>query len=310
MVVLGATVACAPPSAPPQEDTGSTGGSVGASTGGTSWSGSSGSTGVPPSTFGMDGGIDDGAEVGFVGPLDLACAGPPGASASCALCSVRAQGCIEDFRCVAWAEDGGEAWNGTKCIGTALAPVGPGQACSVVDSVTSGRDDCSTGAMCWDVDPETFEGVCVPFCGPEGDEPVCPEGTGCMLDGFGVLALCLPPCDPLEPATCTADETCRFFPSSDAAFCIPDGGGQVLSPTIQCGDGDEACAADEVCISAANYGGCGSPTCCTRWCDLDAPDADAQCAAGRPDHACVAVFDDRPAPPGYEHLGVCAVPRP
>jgi len=283
----------------------STTGSTGLPTSGGSSVGSTG-VGEPPSTFGMDD-ASDGGEAGFVGPLDLACAGP-GASARCALCDVRAQGCIDDFRCVAWAEDGGDAWTGTKCIGTALSPVGVGQACTVVEGPASGRDDCERGSMCWDVDPVTLEGVCVPFCAPEDDDPVCPAGTTCMIDGLQVLALCLPPCDPLEPASCPADATCRFLPDSSAAFCVPDQGGRVLSPTIQCGDDDEACPADEVCITAANYGGCGSPTCCTRWCDLDEPDADAQCAARRPDHACVPVFDPGSAPAGYERLGLCAVP--
>jgi hypothetical protein len=209
---------------------------------------------------------------------------------------------------VAWAEDGGDAWNGTKCIGTALAPVGLGEPCTVVDTVTSGRDDCATGSMCWDVDPLTLAGTCVTFCAPEGQDPACPAGTQCLLDGVGVLALCLPPCHPLDPRSCPADATCRFMPSSDAAFCIPDDGGRVLAPTIQCGDDDEACAAHEVCVSAATYGGCGSPSCCTPWCDLARPDADAQCAAERPDHACVPVFDREPAPAAYADLGVCAVP--
>lgn len=302
--VLGWIGACAPPAEPPSAD----GGTVVTSTGSTGDAeASTASTGpaMPPSTF-DDGptSADGGSEAGFVGPVDLACASASG----CAICDVREQGCIADFRCVAWAEDGGDAWNGTHCIGTALQPVGVGEACTVVDAPTSGRDDCATGSMCWDVDPETLEGVCVPFCGPEGEDPVCPAGTQCMIDGLQVLALCLPPCDPLDPATCPADATCRFLPDSDAAFCLPDQGGRVLAPTIQCGDDDEACPADAVCISAASYGGCGSPSCCSPWCDVQQPDADAQCAAGRPDHVCVPVFDPEPAPPGYERLGVCAVP--
>jgi hypothetical protein len=290
----------------------SEGGSSGPSTGvGGTTSESTGlsSTGPLPGTFGMDAPADEGAEAGFVPPLDLACAGPgQGTAAACALCDVRVQGCIEDFRCVAWAEDGGDAWNATQCIGTALAPVELGEPCSVVGSVTSGRDDCATGSMCWDVDPVTLVGTCVPFCGPEGHEPVCPAGAQCMLDGVGVLALCLPTCHPLDPRSCPADATCRFMPGSDAAFCIPDDGGRVLAPTIQCGDAGEACAAHEVCVSAASYGGCGSPSCCTAWCDLARPDADAPCAARRPDHACVPVFDREPLPAGYANLGVCAVP--
>lgn len=304
--VIGLWGACtAPGSAIPVGTESST--STGTSTSVGSSSGPS-STGPLPSTFGLDAPADEGTEAGFVPPLDLACAGLPGTSAHCALCDVREQGCIDDFRCVAWAEDGGDAWNGTKCIGTALDPVGVGEACTMVDAPVSGRDDCATGSMCWDVEPTTLEGTCVPFCAPAGVEPVCPAGTRCMLDGPGVLALCLPTCHPLDPASCPADATCRFVPDSDAAFCIPRDGGRVLAPTIQCGDEGEECPADRVCVSAATYGGCGSPSCCTRWCDLGAPDADAQCAEGRPEHACIPVFDRAPAPAGYEDLGVCAVP--
>jgi len=307
---LGLAMACGSP-APSLEataDATSSGAAMG-STGSGSASTGLASTGPEPSTFGNDAPADEGTAAGFVPPLDLACAGDPlGPSARCALCDVREQGCLDDFRCVAWADDGGDAWNGTKCIGIALAPVGLGEPCSVVDTVTSGRDDCAAGSMCWDVDPRTLQGVCVPFCAPEGQEPVCPAGTQCLVDGLDVLALCLPTCHPLDPTTCPADATCRFLPASDAAFCIPNDGGRVLAPTIQCGDDDEACPGDEVCVSATTYGGCGSPSCCTAWCDLSQPDADAQCAAGRPDHACVPVYDDEPAPAGYADLGVCAVP--
>jgi hypothetical protein len=309
LAVLGVALACSPPAAVTPDAT--EGASSGPATGSSSAStGGSPSTGAPPSTFGMDAPADEGSEAGFVPPLDLACSGAPGAAAACALCDVREQACIEDFRCVPWAEDGGEAWNGTKCIGIAIAPVGVGQACTVTDHVASGRDDCATGSLCWDADPMTLTGVCVPFCAPVGREPACPAGTECMLDGFDVLALCLPTCHPLDPASCPADATCRFMPASDAAFCIPNDGGRVLAPTIQCGDDGDACPAPEVCVSASTYGGCGSPSCCTPWCDLAQPDADAQCATGRPDHVCVPVFgpDREPAPAGYEDLGVCAVP--
>lgn len=301
-------LACAPPGSAMPAATSSTSTSASTSADPGTTTGFA-STGLPPSTFGMDAPADEGSEAGFVPPLDLSCAGPSdGTSLHCALCDVREQACLDDFRCVAWAEDGGDAWNGTKCIGVALAPVGLGQACTVVDALVSGRDDCAAGSMCWDADPNALSGTCVPFCGPDDAATICPAGTQCMLDGLGVLALCLPSCDPLDPSSCPADAACRFMPDSDAAFCIPNDGGRVLAPTIQCGDEDEECAADRVCVSAASYGGCGSPSCCTAWCDRSQPDADAQCATGRPDHACVPVFDREPAPAGYEDLGVCALP--
>ncbi len=263
----------------------------------------------PTNTFGVDG-PGDGSEVGFVGPLDVACAGAPGgSSAHCSLCSVREQSCVDDFKCVAWAEDDGDAWNGTKCIGTSLQEAQVGEPCVADGSPVSGRDDCVVGAMCWDVDPQTLEGVCVPFCGPkDAGSRACPPQTACMLDGLDVLALCLSPCDPLDGASCPADATCRWFPQSAAAFCIPDQGGVVLSSTIQCGSEDIACAADRVCVSAATYGGCGAPSCCTAWCDHSLPEADAQCAALEPGHVCVPLFDRGGAPAAYENLGICATP--
>ncbi|MEM9453795.1 MAG: hypothetical protein AAGF11_06420 [Myxococcota bacterium] len=284
---------------------------AGSSTGPTTGPSLGTTVGEPPGpTFGQEGPGDDGSEVGFVGPLDLACAqAVPGVSPQCALCDVREQSCVDGFRCVAWAEDGGDAWNGTRCIEVSPDPVGVGQICTLIDSVVSGLDDCPIGSMCWDADPVTLQGTCVPFCGLPGDSPVCPAGTECMIDGAGALALCLPPCDPLASRPCAGAAACRYFAASRAAFCIPDQGGRVLSPTIQCGDDDEPCPGTALCISAATYGGCGSPSCCTRWCDTSEPDADAQCAAmQRPDHVCVAVFDRPPIPADYASLGICAEP--
>ncbi|MCH9683809.1 MAG: hypothetical protein K0V04_20425 [Deltaproteobacteria bacterium] len=297
----------APPGQPSDAGGSSTVGTSGTAVGTTMQSSTSGS---PPSTFGMGDDPDDGSEVGFVGPLDVSCASASsGVSAHCALCSVRDQNCFDDFKCVAWAEDDGDAWTGTKCIGTALAPIEVGEACTVDGTPVSGRDDCVRGSMCWDVDPGSLEGVCVPFCGSEDTAgQVCPDGTACMDDGQEVLALCLPPCDPLAPLACAADEICRWFPASAAGFCIPQGGGVVELPTIQCGSEFEACPASSVCVSAATFGGCGAPTCCTPWCDLTQPGVDAECAAREPGQVCVPVIDRRPVPEPYAHLGVCAVP--
>lgn len=297
------SLACGASDRPPATETASsTGGSGSGST-----VAATSSTGVPPETFGVDG-MDEGSEVGFVPPLDVACAGTPGTSPHCALCSVREQNCVDDFKCVAYAEDGGDAWTGTRCVERARAPVGPGDACTVDEGPASGLDDCEAGSMCWDVDPATGQGTCVPYCGPAGRGPECPAGLGCMIDGPEALALCLPPCDPLLLSACSAGQTCRYFPASQAASCIPDRGGQVLSPTIQCGSEQEACSADEVCVTAATFGGCGAPTCCTPWCDRADPGADRQCAAERPQQQCVPLFDRRPIPKAYPNLGFCGAP--
>lgn len=298
--MLGWLLACVPPSSDPRD--GSSSGEGAGSSG--SSSGAMTSTGPAAATFGMDGA--EGSEVGFVPPADVGCGG--GAPEHCALCDVREQSCIDGFKCAPWADDGGDAWNGTRCVEIPGAPALPGQLCSVDDAPASGFDDCAVGSMCWGEGAVQGQGVCVPFCAPEGERPECPAGTACMLDGVGVLALCLPVCDPLELDPCPAQESCRYFSASRAAFCVPDGGGRVLSPTIQCGSDQQACPAGEVCISAATFGGCGAPSCCTPWCDIADPESDALCDAERPGHVCVPLFDDEPAPPGYESLGLCAEP--
>ena len=297
------TASCAPGEDGPPAADGSSGtrGTTGNETS-TSSSGLGSTTG-----FGMEGPADDESGVGFVAPLDVAC-GDASASTSphCALCSVRDQNCIDDFKCVPWAEDGGDAWTGTRCIEPPRSPVEVGDPCTIEGGPASGQDDCPKGSMCWQADPRTGVGECVSFCAPADREPACPANTGCMIDGVGVLALCLPPCDPLAPQ-CEADQSCRYFPASQAAYCIPNEGGEVLVPTLQCGD-DTQCEEAEVCISAGTFGGCGTPSCCTPWCDLNDPEADAQCAAKRPNQVCRPLFDREPIPPEYAHLGLCALP--
>lgn len=266
-----------------------------------------GTTLGPAATFGIDSGMADG--LGFVPPLDLACSAMvDGAAAHCALCDVRAQNCLDNFKCVAWAQDGGDTYNGSRCIGTAVVSVGLGEPCTIAEGLASGRDDCEAGTMCWGADPITAEGTCVPFCAPQGISPTCPEATVCAIDSLDVLALCLPPCSPLEPASCPAEQSCRYFPRSQTAACVPDAGPRMHAGTIACGSNDDPCAASEVCISAASYGGCGQPSCCTAWCDLDNPEADADCAAVVPGHVCVPVFDRAPGPDGLTALGRCAQP--
>ena len=57
----------------------------------------------------------------------------------------------------------------------------------------SGIDDCDLGSMCWDVDPETNMGTCVPLCTGTWAEPTCEDpGLQCSVIEPGVLAVCVP----------------------------------------------------------------------------------------------------------------------
>ncbi|MBL9102659.1 MAG: hypothetical protein JNL82_17060 [Myxococcales bacterium] len=127
-------------------------------------------------------------------------------------CDVFAQDCPEGQKCSAWADDGGDAWNATKCAPVAETPGAPGDACVVEGSAVSGIDDCDRGAMCFFVDPDTAAGTCTRLCSGTPDAPVCPQGTTCVISNAGVLNLCLQTCDPDAP-TCPQGQTCQPTPA-------------------------------------------------------------------------------------------------
>jgi hypothetical protein len=132
-------------------------------------------------------------------------------------CDVFAQDCPEGQKCTAWADDGGDAWNATKCAPVAETPGAPGDACLVEGSAVSGIDDCDRGAMCFFVDPDTAAGTCTRLCSGTPDAPVCSQGTTCVLSNAGVLNLCLQTCDPDAP-TCPQGQTCQ--PTTAGPVCL------------------------------------------------------------------------------------------
>ncbi|MEZ4448260.1 MAG: hypothetical protein R3B09_02190 [Nannocystaceae bacterium] len=118
-------------------------------------------------------------------------------------CDLFAQSCPEGMKCNAWANDGGGAWNATKCVPVDRDPDDVGEPCSVVGSGVSGVDSCDKGAMCWNVDPETNMGVCVGLCQGNEDKctsdpsSCCPPMSSCTISASGTLILCLQTCDPI-----------------------------------------------------------------------------------------------------------------
>jgi hypothetical protein len=75
--------------------------------------------------------------------------------------------------------------------------------------------------MCFYVDPDTLEGVCVETCGGTVDEPTCLEGT-CVVQYDGALPLCLTTCDP-KASTCEKGENCEPVADEtvDVDACTP-----------------------------------------------------------------------------------------
>ena len=220
-------------------------------------------------------------------------------------CDVLAQDCPPGEKCLAWANDGGPAWNATRCSPIAADPAGFGEGCQVEGSATSGIDDCDLGLMCWNVD-ENGIGECVHQCLGTYDNLLCPgPDEVCPASAEGVLLLCLPQCDPIV-GSCDEGELC--VPWSDTWFCAPEGGRESGAFGDPC-EFVNACDVMHACIDAAALPGCeGSVACCSQLCNVLDDASDAACAALAPGTSCEAWYGEGQAPDGYEHVGVCTVP--
>ncbi len=218
-------------------------------------------------------------------------------------CDVFAQDCLEGEKCAAFIDDGGGAWNSTKCV-----PAGgegtPGDPCVTEGGGGSGLDDCQKGSMCWDVDTEG-KGVCAELCGGSEAAPTCSDEASfdCVVVNEGVLNLCLANCDPLIQ-DCASDDLC--VPVADSFVCAPDASadaGKVFDPCefINVCDKGLYCLAPQYASECdANAGGC-----CLPFCDL--ADMNATCpGAGQ---TCTPWFDEGAAPPEYVNVGICIIPE-
>jgi hypothetical protein len=202
------------------------------------------------------------------------------------VCDPWLQNCPRGQKCLPYATEG-NAWNALACSPIAEDPNGVGEPCTVVDSGLSGIDDCEAGAMCFFTDVESLAGTCIAQCEGTPDDPVCAEGTTCVIANEGVLTLCLQSCDPELPE-CPAGQIC--IPTDDGPVCYPD----FADP----GGYGEDCSAFEcnpglVCIDAEFHAACAAEACCTPYCDPD----------GRPcpDGMTCAVEGDA-------DVGICALP--
>lgn len=246
-------------------------------------------------TFGGETGTSDGADiettsVGFIyGNTDTD--GLPPFD-----CDLFAQECPEGEKCNAWANDGGPAWNSSRCVPVADDPDQVGETCEVEGSGVSGIDTCAFGAMCWDVDPATNVGECVALC--QGDEvnPICAEGTTCVIANGGVIVLCLPSCDPTMN-DCEDGQNC--YPSQYGFVC-QDWPGESVGYGDPC-EFANSCDPGLACMPGESVPGCGSPGCCSDICDLGEPDS--QCMGFADGAQCLPYYDD--PPPGAEHVGAC-----
>lgn len=210
-------------------------------------------------------------------------------------CDIFAQDCGPGEKCNAWANDGGP-WNATRCVPVAPNPDPVGEPCTVEGSGVSGVDSCVKGAMCFGVGDDNI-GTCVELCSCSVDNPVCTtQNTTCTISNEGVLALCLPVCDPLALDACGAGDVC--VASGQFFICVPDASGDV-------GSEGENCEFINVCdpglFCGANAGGfpaCDGGGCCTPYCNLAAP----VCPQG---FDCLPWYEAGTAPKCFEDVGAC-----
>ncbi|RMG95553.1 MAG: ribulose phosphate epimerase [Deltaproteobacteria bacterium] len=226
-------------------------------------------------------------------------------------CDVWTQDCPDGEKCMPWANDGGNSWNATKCSPIDPNPKQPGDTCTVEGNGVSGVDDCAKASMCWDVDPETNMGTCVPFCTGSPDMPMCENpNDSCLIANDGVLILCLPGCDPLLQ-DCPDGNVCIPNTSGDGFACVLDASGGMGTAGTPC-EFANVCNPGLLCLNAEFVPGCmGSQGCCGPFCDLTDPNASSMCANAytTPGADCVPFFEMGMEPPGQEDVGICIIPQ-
>lgn len=222
-------------------------------------------------------------------------------------CDVWEDDCPDDEKCMPWANDGGNSWNATRCSPVSGDPGQVGDACTVEGSGVSGVDSCDARSMCYYVDGETNEGICVGFCDGSPMAPTCDNGFICTIVNDGVLTLCRPECDPLLQ-DCEGSAACLQATGALGFTCIVDASGE----GGQAGDPCEfinSCDPGLFCGTAETIPGCKGTGCCTEFCDLtDEGEPASVCSGQAQGQECLGWFADGEAPPGLEHVGVCALP--
>lgn len=204
--------------------------------------------------------------------------------------------CPVGEKCMPWATDDGGAWDALGCFLLDADPGSPGDSCIVFETATSGLDNCDGMSMCWDVDTRTGVGACVPFCSGSADDPACAPDHSCVQRNDGVLALCLPLCDPLVQE---CDEGSACLPDDNGGYaCVPDASGDGGAVGDAC-EFINVCNPGNFCAEAEFLDDCATEMCCTMFCDLADTDI---CTSPS---VCVAYYEEGAALPGYEDVGFC-----
>ena len=288
---------------PAETTNGQTGDSTGDSTGGMSETGGGSTTamstgGQPTTTADPDtgsGGSTTGTD--FI-------VKPDGGGMGVKECSNWDQDCPDGQKCMPWADNGGNAWNATKCVPVDPAMGQPGDSCTAMGAV-SGLDTCDEGVMCWDIKPDTRKGTCVAQCKGSEAAPMCDADSTCFVSNDGVLNLCLPLCDPLAQ-DCPNENLCIPNPSNQEVFtCVLDASGDMGKAFDPC-EFVNACDKGFLCANVTLGKECDANAigCCLPFCDIT--EMPNMCPGVGQE--CVVWYEMGTAPPGLENLGICGIP--
>ena len=215
-------------------------------------------------------------------------------------CDTWAQDCPSGQKCTFWAKGGGNVWNATKCVDV-TGNGAPGDPCTAPDGGVAGIDDCALGAMCWDVD-QTNHGTCIALCTGLPEAPICPPMTSCRIFSDGI-SICISICDPLLQ-DCPDDDLCITDADGTSFTCVLDASGDLGKTNDPC-EFANACDKGLMCLDSATASSACDPEstgCCQPFCKFPG----SPCP--NPDQQCVQFFDPMTAPPGYESVGICAIP--
>lgn len=239
---------------------------------------------------------DETSGAGFIFNPDL----PPGA------CDIFEQNCPEGSKCTFYSDSPVGGFHAMKCVEVAPNPARPGERCSTLGHARSGLDDCDATSMCLNVDQETLQGRCLRYCIGCWSDPGCAEPCEFCTVNPSIFSVCLPICDPLNPATCGEGLGC--YPLAEHYACAldssePDAG--VGSPCEHL----TGCPSGSSCRDAAEVPSCESVGCCSPLCRVDADDS---CSEVLPGTVCTPIFEDNGPSTAClpsEEVGVCSLPR-
>jgi hypothetical protein len=213
---------------------------------------------------------------------------PPTEWGESCMCDTWAQDCPEGEKCVAYAMR--DSWDCSKCV-PVVGEQAAGEPCSYAGPV-EGTDDCDASSWCF---TGGGEGLCHAFCEGTPDDPQCPDGSRCWVDGEANINVCVPACDPFLQ-DCEAGTGCYW--SGEVFGCIFVAN---VKYTGEPCDAINGCSPGWHCTDQQVPDCEGS--CCTPICDIKL--GDELCPPGT---GCLSMFDEGEAPQGYEDVGICIVP--